>query len=60
MVLFVPDLTNSQVIFNTRVAEALAKAGHDITMVMITGFSDRDSSDVKIMKEVSGRPVWKL
>ncbi|PIO62936.1 UDP-glucoronosyl and UDP-glucosyl transferase, partial [Teladorsagia circumcincta] len=42
-----------QVIFNTRVAETLAKAGHNITMVMITGFADRDSSDVKIMKEVS-------
>ncbi|KAK6026810.1 hypothetical protein OSTOST_07205 [Ostertagia ostertagi] len=53
MVLFVPDITNSQVIFNSRVAETLAKAGHDVTMVLIAGFADRDSSDVKIMKEIS-------
>ncbi|KAK5971802.1 hypothetical protein GCK32_018905 [Trichostrongylus colubriformis] len=53
MVIFVPDLTNSQVIFTGRVAETLAKAGHDVTMVLITGFTDRDSSDVEIMKEVS-------
>ncbi|KAK5980659.1 hypothetical protein GCK32_007246 [Trichostrongylus colubriformis] len=53
MVIFVPDITNSQVIFTGRVAETLAKAGHDVTMVLITGFTDRDSSDVKIMKEVS-------
>ncbi|PIO72538.1 UDP-glucoronosyl and UDP-glucosyl transferase [Teladorsagia circumcincta] len=52
MVLFVPDMANSQVIFNARVAETLAKAGHDVTMVMITSYNDRDSSDVKIMKDV--------
>uniref|UniRef100_A0A7I4YNP2 glucuronosyltransferase n=1 Tax=Haemonchus contortus TaxID=6289 RepID=A0A7I4YNP2_HAECO len=52
MVLFVPDIANSQVIFNTRVAETLAKAGHDVTMVMFSGYDDRDSSDVKIMKDI--------
>ncbi|KAK5985568.1 UDP-glucoronosyl and UDP-glucosyl transferase, partial [Trichostrongylus colubriformis] len=52
MVLFVPDMANSQVIFNARVAETLAKAGHDVTMVMITAYDERDSSDVKIMKDV--------
>ncbi|KAL6738215.1 hypothetical protein Aduo_011786 [Ancylostoma duodenale] len=52
MVLFVPDMANSQVLFNSRVAEALAKAGHEVTMVMISGMSDFDSKDVKIMKEV--------
>ncbi|EYC41878.1 hypothetical protein Y032_0552g3339 [Ancylostoma ceylanicum] len=52
MVLFVPDMANSQVLFNSRVAEALAKAGNDVTMVMISGMSDFDSKDVKIMKEV--------
>ncbi|PIO75650.1 hypothetical protein TELCIR_02298 [Teladorsagia circumcincta] len=40
------------VLFNARVAETLAKAGHDVTMVMITAYNDRDSSDVKIMKDV--------
>ncbi|KAK6009943.1 hypothetical protein OSTOST_25098, partial [Ostertagia ostertagi] len=52
MVLFVPDMANSQVLFNARVAETLAKAGNDVTMVMILPYNDRDSSDVKIMKEV--------
>ncbi|EYC18400.1 hypothetical protein Y032_0027g1500 [Ancylostoma ceylanicum] len=52
MVLFVPNIANSQVIFNSRVAETLAKAGHDVTMVMISSMDDFDSSDVKIMKEV--------
>ncbi|KAK6037157.1 hypothetical protein COOONC_25338 [Cooperia oncophora] len=54
MVIFVPDVTNSQVIFNNRIAETLAKAGHDVTMVLISGFADRDSSDVKMVEGVSG------
>ncbi|ETN69210.1 UDP-glucoronosyl and UDP-glucosyl transferase [Necator americanus] len=52
MVLFVPNMANSQVLFNSRVAETLAKAGHDVTMVMITAMDDFDSKDVEIMKEV--------
>ncbi|KAK6040775.1 hypothetical protein COOONC_21720 [Cooperia oncophora] len=60
MVLFVPDITNSQVIFNSRIAETLVKAGHDVTMVLITGFADRDSSDVKIVKGVSGKSSDRL
>ncbi|KAK6037423.1 hypothetical protein COOONC_25071, partial [Cooperia oncophora] len=55
MVIFVPDIANSQVIFSSRVAETLAKAGHDVTMVLITGYSESDSSKVKIMKEISSR-----
>ncbi|KIH64619.1 UDP-glucoronosyl and UDP-glucosyl transferase [Ancylostoma duodenale] len=52
MVLFVPNMANSQVIFNSRVAETLAKAGHDVTMVMISAMDDFDSGDVKIMKDI--------
>ncbi|CAJ0602788.1 unnamed protein product [Cylicocyclus nassatus] len=52
MALFVPNMANSQVLFNARVAETLAKAGHDVTMIMITSMDDFDGSDVKIMPEV--------
>ncbi|KAK6751633.1 hypothetical protein RB195_003197 [Necator americanus] len=57
MVLFVPNMANSQVLFNSRVAETLAKAGHDVTMLMITAIDDFDSKDVKIMKEVKTHRV---
>ncbi|KAJ1365480.1 UDP-glucuronosyltransferase 1-1 [Parelaphostrongylus tenuis] len=40
------------VLFNARVAETLAKAGHDVTMVMISNVADRNSNDVKIMEGV--------
>ncbi|VDO72193.1 unnamed protein product [Heligmosomoides polygyrus] len=53
MALFVPDISNSQVLFNTRVAETLAKAGHDVTMIMISFSDDMKGSYVNIMKEVS-------
>ncbi|RCN32250.1 hypothetical protein ANCCAN_21956 [Ancylostoma caninum] len=59
MVLFVPNMANSQVIFNSRVAETLAKAGHDVTMVMISAMDDFDSGDVKIMKEVKDPSMCK-
>ncbi|ETN83567.1 UDP-glucoronosyl and UDP-glucosyl transferase [Necator americanus] len=49
-------MANSQVLFNSRVAETLAKAGHDVTMLMITAIDDFDSKDVKIMKEVKRLP----
>ncbi|VDP20256.1 unnamed protein product [Heligmosomoides polygyrus] len=53
MALFVPDISNSQVLFNTRVAETLAKAGHDVTMIMISLSDEMKGSYVNIMKEVS-------
>ncbi|KAK6751126.1 hypothetical protein RB195_002851 [Necator americanus] len=52
LVLFVPCIANSQVIFNSRVAETLANAGHDVTMVMITPLDGFDFKRVKIKKEI--------
>ncbi|WKY07015.1 hypothetical protein Q1695_006866 [Nippostrongylus brasiliensis] len=52
MVLFVPDIANSQVMFNSRVAETLLKAGHEVTLIMMTGFDDRDSHYVKIKEGI--------
>ncbi|RCN26987.1 hypothetical protein ANCCAN_27285, partial [Ancylostoma caninum] len=52
MVLFVPNIANSQVIFSSRVAETLARAGHDVTMVMISALDGAESKFVKIMEEV--------
>ncbi|ETN85428.1 hypothetical protein NECAME_06381 [Necator americanus] len=54
LVLFVPCIANSQVIFNSRVAETLANAGHDVTMVMITPLDGFDFKRVKIKKEIRG------
>ncbi|KAJ1359385.1 UDP-glucuronosyltransferase 1-1 [Parelaphostrongylus tenuis] len=56
MVLFVPSIANSQVVFNARVAETLAKAGHDVTMVMVSSMADRNSNDVKVMEQV--KSMW--
>ncbi|KAK6757246.1 hypothetical protein RB195_015211 [Necator americanus] len=52
MAIFVLDLSNSQLLFNERVAETLAEAGHDVTLVMIISQSDRDNSDIKIKSNV--------
>ncbi|KJH45031.1 UDP-glucoronosyl and UDP-glucosyl transferase [Dictyocaulus viviparus] len=52
IVLFVPDIANSQVLFNTRVAETLSRAGHDVTMLMISSLDDLKSNDVKIMQNI--------
>ncbi|KAK0421046.1 hypothetical protein QR680_015039 [Steinernema hermaphroditum] len=35
IVIFTPQQSNSQVILNKRVAEELAKAGHDVTLILI-------------------------
>ncbi|CAB3403096.1 unnamed protein product [Caenorhabditis bovis] len=51
MLVFVPNMANSQVQFCTRVAAALADAGHDVTMAMITHLSDF-KHDVKIPKNI--------
>ncbi|KAJ1365476.1 UDP-glucuronosyltransferase 1-1, variant 2 [Parelaphostrongylus tenuis] len=40
------------VLFNARVAETLVKAGHDVTMVMISSYADRNSNDVKIIEKI--------
>ncbi|KAK6751119.1 hypothetical protein RB195_002848 [Necator americanus] len=52
MVLFVLDMSNSQLLFNKRVAEALSAAGNDVTMVLISPLVDRDISDIKINSSV--------
>ena len=44
-----------QVIFNKRVAEALAAAGHDVTLALIYNLEGLDASDVKISKDVKGK-----
>ncbi|KAK5983827.1 hypothetical protein GCK32_019727 [Trichostrongylus colubriformis] len=52
MVFFVLDICNSQVLFNERVAETLAAAGHDVTMVLINPLGEKDSGNVKIASSV--------
>uniref|UniRef100_A0A7I5EBQ6 UDP-glucuronosyltransferase n=1 Tax=Haemonchus contortus TaxID=6289 RepID=A0A7I5EBQ6_HAECO len=52
MVIFVMDLSNSQLLYNVRVAEALAGAGHDVTLALIAPQADRDSSAVKIPENI--------
>ncbi|TKR72769.1 hypothetical protein L596_020173 [Steinernema carpocapsae] len=38
IVLFTPDLANSHLIYHKRVSETLAKAGHNVTILLIHGF----------------------
>ncbi|KJH51845.1 UDP-glucoronosyl and UDP-glucosyl transferase [Dictyocaulus viviparus] len=52
MVLFAPDIANSQVLFNTRIAEKLAKAGHDVTVVILSGDFNEKTDEVIIMNEI--------
>ncbi|KHJ96996.1 UDP-glucoronosyl and UDP-glucosyl transferase [Oesophagostomum dentatum] len=52
IVVFVPSMVKSQVVFNTRVAETLAKAGHDMTLVMIDPLGGAKSSTVMIPEQV--------
>ncbi|CAJ0597902.1 unnamed protein product [Cylicocyclus nassatus] len=56
MALFVPGMANSQILYNARVAETLAKAGHDVTMIMINSVEGFENN-VKVMKEVKIHPV---
>ncbi|CAI5444839.1 unnamed protein product [Caenorhabditis angaria] len=51
-VIFVPNISNSQVQFCSRVAETLVGGGHDVTMLFVSHFSDYNTSDVKIPKGV--------
>ncbi|KAK0409528.1 hypothetical protein QR680_004599 [Steinernema hermaphroditum] len=47
IVVFSPDQANSQIIWNRRVSEELMKAGHDVTMVIITAMkTDRPAVSI--------------
>ncbi|CCD65240.1 UDP-glucuronosyltransferase [Caenorhabditis elegans] len=50
-VLFVPNVANSQIQFNARVAEVLAIGGHDVTMLMVNHMAGFESN-VKVPKGV--------
>ena len=64
MVVITPTVTNSQVtspilvldysqvMFGKRVAEALAEAGHDVTIAIFYSMEEQDTSNVKISKNV--------
>ncbi|VDP14090.1 unnamed protein product [Heligmosomoides polygyrus] len=56
IVLFAPDISNSQVGYNKRVSETLAKAGHDVTVVLVQTSEDPDK-DVTFAKEIRVVPV---
>ncbi|VDK84873.1 unnamed protein product [Cylicostephanus goldi] len=51
MALFVPGMANSQILYNARVSEILAKAGHDVTMIMINSVEEFENN-VKVMEKV--------
>ncbi|EYC18395.1 hypothetical protein Y032_0027g1497 [Ancylostoma ceylanicum] len=57
MALFVLDMSNSQLLFNKRVAETLRDAGNDVTLVLISPIEDRDISHVKIKSGVKVHTV---
>ncbi|CAJ0602826.1 unnamed protein product [Cylicocyclus nassatus] len=52
IVIFVPYFVNSQVLFNSRVAETLSKNGHEVTMVMVAALDGFDTKAVKIPKHI--------
>ncbi|KIH64621.1 UDP-glucoronosyl and UDP-glucosyl transferase [Ancylostoma duodenale] len=54
MAIFVLDISNSQLLFNERVAEELAAAGHDVTMILMTPQPDRDNTDIRINSGIKG------
>ncbi|KAK0410143.1 hypothetical protein QR680_004973 [Steinernema hermaphroditum] len=54
IVVFAPDISSSQIIWNTRVSEKLAEAGHDVTMVRMK-FFNKNSSEVVIDPRVN---IW--
>ncbi|EYC18396.1 hypothetical protein Y032_0027g1498 [Ancylostoma ceylanicum] len=54
MAIFVLDISNSQLLFNERVAEELAAAGHDVTMILMTPQDDRDNTDIRIKSRIKG------
>lgn len=56
IVLFAPDISNSQVGYNKRVAETLARAGHDVTVVLIQTIEGTDK-DVAFASDIRVVPV---
>ncbi|WKY07307.1 hypothetical protein Q1695_007053 [Nippostrongylus brasiliensis] len=56
IVLFAPNIANSQVGWNKRVSETLAKAGHDVTVILVNTMEDADD-DVKFAPEVRVVPL---
>ncbi|CAJ0602752.1 unnamed protein product [Cylicocyclus nassatus] len=53
MALFVPSIVNSQVLFNRRIAQILADAGHDVTMIFINSLnSDSESKYVDVENNI--------
>uniref|UniRef100_A0A1I7Y655 glucuronosyltransferase n=1 Tax=Steinernema glaseri TaxID=37863 RepID=A0A1I7Y655_9BILA len=53
---FTPEQANSQIIWNKRVSEELAKAGHDVTMILIKNMR-LDHPAVKIHPNIT---VWQF
>ncbi|PIO62759.1 hypothetical protein TELCIR_15669 [Teladorsagia circumcincta] len=51
IVLFAPDISNSQVGWNKRVSESLARAGHDVTVVLVQTIEGADK-DISFGSEV--------
>ncbi|XGW27032.1 hypothetical protein V3C99_007540 [Haemonchus contortus] len=56
IVVFAPDISNSQVGWNKRVSETLAKAGHDVTVVLVQTIEDPDK-DISFNSQVKVVPV---
>ncbi|VDO24594.1 unnamed protein product [Haemonchus placei] len=56
IVVFAPDISNSQVGWNKRVSETLAKAGHDVTVVLVQTLEDPDK-DISFNSQVKVVPV---
>ncbi|EYC41892.1 hypothetical protein Y032_0552g3346 [Ancylostoma ceylanicum] len=53
IVIFAPEISNSQVGWNKRFAETLAKAGHDVTVILLQSMEDAEK-DVQFSKDVKG------
>ncbi|CAJ0603540.1 unnamed protein product [Cylicocyclus nassatus] len=49
---FVPYFVKSQVVFNNRVAEALSKNGHDVTLILVAALDGFDTKGVKAPDDV--------
>ncbi|TKR69354.1 hypothetical protein L596_021527 [Steinernema carpocapsae] len=56
IVVFAPEQANSQIIWNRRVCEELIKAGHDVTLIMISAM-DFPKPEIKFGPEIK---VWKI
>ncbi|VDN23268.1 unnamed protein product [Cylicostephanus goldi] len=52
LVIFVPCVAKSQVVFNIRVADTLSKAGHEVTMVMLQVLDEDDTKIVKVPSQI--------